>query len=350
MKTKSDRSKGYPANLFVSGLAVLLLLTGSILLSLFFIRGLKYEETNDAQVESYINPISARVGGYLSKVYFLEHEGVKKGDTLLTLDDREYRAKLSEAQAAVEDATAQLDVLDASIKVAAAGTIVNKDQIHGATAKYAQQLADIKRYENLLKEEAATGSDFDLIKSRFEVAKSDLDASKNTWKTGVARISELKARTALLNADLKKKRALLDLAKINLNYTVVLAPYSGRMGRKVVLEGQQIQAGAPLVSIVDESEKWVTANFKETQVNGMFVGQVVELTIDAIENKTFKGKILAISGSTGSKFSLLPPDNSTGNFVKTVQRVPVKISIEEKDLEPFKAGMSVNVAVRKKGA
>lgn len=329
-------------------MAILVIIVTAVYLTGYFFRGIKFEETNDAQVESYINPVSARVGGYISKVYFQEHQMVKRGDTLVTLDNREYLARLEEAQAAVDDAKAQLVVLNASVEVASTGTLVNRDQIQGAKARFVQQQADIRRYKNLVKEEAATGADFDLVQSKFDVAKSDLDASKNSWKTSIAKVSELKSRAPILAADLKKKLALLELAKINLNYTIILAPYGGRMGRKAILEGQQVQPGMPLVSIVNESEKWVTANFKETQVSGMYIGQPVEITVDAITNRTFNGKIAAISASTGSKYSLLPPDNSTGNFVKTIQRIPVKITIEEKDIQAFKAGMSVTVAVSKK--
>jgi membrane fusion protein (multidrug efflux system) len=119
------------------------------------------------------------------------------------------------------------------------------------------------------------------------------------------------------------------------------------MGRKTILEGQQIQPGQPLVSIVNEKEKWVTANFKETQVNGMYVGQQVDIQVDAIDDKIYKGRIEAISASTGAKFSILPPDNATGNFVKIIQRVPVKIKFTSTDIDPVKAGMNVLVSVKK---
>jgi membrane fusion protein (multidrug efflux system) len=163
-----------------------------------------------------------------------------------------------------------------------------------------------------------------------------------------AKITELQSRKPLLAADLKRKTAQLELARINLAYTVIVAPYAGRLGRKTILEGQQIQPGQPLVSIVNEKDKWVTANFKETQINGMYVGQAVDISVDAIDGKVYKGEIEAISASTGAKFSLLPPDNATGNFVKIVQRVPVKIRFIDTDITAIKAGMNVLVSVKKK--
>jgi membrane fusion protein (multidrug efflux system) len=280
-------------------------------------------------------------------VRFNEHQVARAGDTLVVLDDREYRQKVAEAEAAVEDSKAQLIVLEAGIASAQTATLVNKDQINGAKARLVLQQADIKRYKNLIKEEAITGSDLESVQSRYDVSLSDYSASQNNLKTSYAKITELKSRKALLTADLKRKKAELELARINLEYTIIRAPYTGRMGRKSILEGQQIQPGQPLVSIVNEKEKWVTANFKETQVNGMYVGQQVDIQVDAIDDKIYKGRIEAISASTGAKFSILPPDNATGNFVKIIQRVPVKIKFTSTDIDPVKAGMNVLVSVKK---
>jgi membrane fusion protein (multidrug efflux system) len=211
-----------------------------------------------------------------------------------------------------------------------------------------QQQQDINRYTNLVKEEAATGAELEQIKARYDVAESDYSAAQNSLKTNLARIAELKTHFALLQADIKRKEAALELARLNLSYTVIRAPYAGRLGRKNILEGQQIQPGQPLVSIINEGVKWITANYKETQVDGMYVGQPVEIRIDAIADRVFNGKITAIAGSTGARFSLLPPDNSTGNFVKIIQRVPVKIEFLGKDAESVLPGMNVIVAVKKR--
>lgn len=328
-------------------LALVVIVVAGIYLVRYLIRNSNYEETNDAQVESFINPVSARAGGYISRVFFEEHQLVKTGDTLVTIDSREYEARLAEAEAAVQDNIAQLSVLESEIQSAGIASKVSKDQISGAKARFWKTEQDINRYNKLLKEEAVTGSDFEQVKASYDIAQSDFDASVSKLEASNSRIRELQARKGLLQADLKKKQALLSLARLNLSYTVILAPYDGRIGRKTILEGQQIQAGQALLQIIDEGQKWVTANFKETQVVGMYIGQPVEISIDAIPNKIYKGEIAAVSGSTGSKFSILPTDNSTGNFVKIVQRIPVKIAFKEKDLSLVKVGMNTSVSIKK---
>lgn len=330
----------------VSIIALLIAISIIVYFICYLLDGSKYEETNDAQVESYINPVSARASGYITKVLFEEHQDVKKGDTLVILDDREYTFKVHEAEAVLEDAYAQIQVLDAGINVAQTNILVSKNQIASAKARLWQQNQDNVRYQKLLKDEAVTGQEYEQVKTRFDVAQNDYNATENTLLSSQSRVQELKTRRALLNADIKRKQALLELAKINLAYTVITSPYDGKTGRKQILEGQQVQLGQPLVSIVNENEKWITANFKETQVNGFYIGQTVKITVDAISGKTFDGKIEAIAASTGSKFSLLPADNSTGNFVKIIQRIPVKIVFTNKnDSKQVLSGMNVTVAV-----
>lgn len=338
----------HPGNTIIKIAAVFLIITGAFYLYHYLQQNKNYEETNDAQVESYINPVSARAGGYIQKVLFNEHQPVKQGDTLIILDNSEYLAQLESAEAGFEDAKAQLTVLSATIHSAESGTQINRDQIKGARAKYVQQQHDIKRYENLVHEDAATGAELDLVKSHYDVSESDYNAAQNGLKTNQAKIAELKTHFIVLQADIKRKEAALKLARLNLSYTLIKAPYSGRLGRKTIQEGQQIQPGQPLVSIINEKEKWITANYKETQVENMYIGQPAEIKVDAINGKIFKGKIVAVAGSTGARFSLLPADNSTGNFVKIIQRVPVKIEFSDKNTDKIVAGMNVTVSVRKK--
>lgn len=331
----------------IFNVAVILIIAATLFFFLrYIIRSENYEETNDAQVEAYINPISARVGGYIQKINFEEHQFVNAGDTLVVIDSREYLTKVMESEAALEDAKAKLQVLDAEIATTKTGTSVNNDMISVAKAKYIEKQQDLKRYKNLLKEEAATLQEFEQMQSKYDVASSEFNASKNNLKTTNSKIIELEAKHGLLKAEIKQKEAQLDFAKINLGYTLIIAPYSGRLGRKTIQEGQQIQAGQSLVPIINEDNKWVTANFKETQIENMKIGQDVEIKIDGFENKIYYGKIEAIAGSTGSKFSLLPADNSTGNFVKITQRIPVKIKFSDKEINEIKAGMNVIVSVK----
>ncbi|SDD53702.1 membrane fusion protein, multidrug efflux system [Dyadobacter soli] len=326
----------------------LVFITGTLYyLSKYFFKQSQSEETNDAQVEAYVNPVSARVGGYIAKIRFEENAIVNRGDTLIVLDDREYRIRVAEAEAALEDSRAQLVVLHASIRASRTATTVNEDQILSAKARLWQQEQDMKRFRNLLQEEAVTGQEFEQVKARYDVASNDYNASQHTLTTSFSRIKELEAREALLLADIKRKTAQLDFARVNLSYTVVTAPFTGRLGRRTIHEGLQIQPGQPLVSIINEGNKWVTANYKETQVAGMQPGQAVSIALDALPGKTYHGVIESISGATGSKFTLLPPDNSTGNFVKITQRVPVKIILTDQDLNAVKVGMNATVSIAK---
>jgi membrane fusion protein (multidrug efflux system) len=340
-------NKTHIGNIFMTIIAVIIVIVAGIYFFGFFSRNSRYEETNDAQVEAYINPVSARAAGYIQHINFEENQLVKQGDTLVTLDDREYRNKVQEAEAALEDSHAQQIVLAASIAAAKTGTSINMDQIASAETRLWQQKQDIRRYENLMKEEAATGQEFEQVKARYDIAVSESSAAKNTLKTSYSKIDELKSREALLVADIKRKTTQLEFARINLGYTVITAPYSGRLGRKTIQEGQQIQAGQPLVVIVNENTKWIIANFKETQMSDVYEGKAAEIELDAIPGRIFKGKIESVSASTGAKFSLLPPDNSTGNFVKITQRIPVKVVFTDSSLAKVKAGMSATVSVKK---
>ena len=339
--------KTNPAHWIVPIIALVIIILAGIFFGRLYRHSSNFEETNDAQVEAYINPVSARAAGYIQKILFEENQWVRQGDTLVILDDREYRNKVDEAKAVVEDAEAELVVLAASISAAETGTTVNQDQIASAKARLWQQEQDIRRYEHLVKEEAATGQEYEAVKAKYDVAVSEFNAAGNTLKTSYSKIEELKSRRALLVAELKRKRVGLDFARINLGYTVITAPYSGRLGRKTIQEGQQIQAGQPLVTIVSEKNKWVTANFKETQLYALHPGKEVDIELDALPGKVFKGKVESVSPGTGAKFSLLPPDNATGNFVKIVQRIPVRLLFNDTSLDGVRIGMNALVTVKK---
>ncbi|MBO9152161.1 HlyD family secretion protein [Chitinophaga sp. GCM10012297] len=344
---KPKKNKKSIANKLSIAVALLVLTVALVYFVRYLVYMGKYEDTNDAQVESFINPVSARAGGFIKEVLFSEHEPVKQGDTLVILDDREYIQKVKEAESMLEDTRAQQEILAASIESARNATLINQDQIGSAKARLWQQEQEVKRFKNLLSAEAVTLSDFEQVQTRYDVSKSDYNATVNGLKTGNSKVRELEARYNAVSAARKRAEALLNLAKLNLGYTVITSPYTGFTGRKNILAGQQVQPGQPLVSVVNNRDKWVIANFKETQVYGMYIGQPVEIRADAAPGKVFTAKIAAISASTGSKFSLFPADNSTGNFVKVVQRVPVKILFDDSTVEELKAGMNVKVTVRK---
>ena len=206
-----------------------------------------------------------------------------------------------------------------------------------------------KRYENLLQRNAATPIQLEQIETEYEATKKKLVALKRQQEAAMSGVNEVSTRRQNMEAAIQRAQAALEMAKLNLSYTVVTAPCDGQLGRRAIEEGQFISAGQTITYILPDTQKWVIANYKETQVENLHIGQEVTLTVDAISDKEFKGKITAISGATGSKYSLVPTDNSAGNFVKIRQRVPVRIDFEglsKEDNERLAAGMMVIVKAK----
>lgn len=310
----------------------------------------RYEETEDAQIEEYINPITARVGGYIRDIRYEENQPVEKGDTLLIIDNSEYELGQQEAEAALLHAKAQIAVLKSSALTSEKNAIVNKAQIASAKAKLWHQEQEFARYEKLLEAEAVTRQQFENVKTALDVARADYQSFLDTYQVSLSKVTDVQVQEAAARAEIKRREAVVDRHKLDVGYTVITAPYKGKMGRKSIQNGQMIQAGQTLAYIVDqEEEKWVIANFKETQIRHMRAGQVVDIETDALPGEHFAGRIVSLSPATGSRFSLLPPDNSTGNFVKITQRIPVRILLTDgrKKLEYLRAGMNAVVTVKK---
>lgn len=329
----------------------LILLTGLVIYGLLAsVEYIKYESTNDAQVEQYVNPINSKVGGYIQRIYFEENQLVQAGDTLLILDSRDYKATLSETAASLEHAQAQLSILDSNINTLNNTAQVAKEQIKVAQAKLTRQQQEFKRYANLLAEESTTQQQFDNVKTALDIAQSEYQVTQNSYQVALAKIEDIKAQKLAALSEIKKQEASLNKNQLNVGYTVIQAPYKGRIGKKTIQEGQLIQPGQTLSYIInEESGKWIVANFKETQIGKFHLGQSARITLDAFPDKEFKGEIESISPATGSRYSLLPPDNATGNFVRIIQRVPVRIKLVE-DLSQFpnlSAGMNANVYIDK---
>ena len=312
----------------------------------------KYEVTEDAQIEEYINPVTSRVGGYIREIRYEENQAVKKGDTLLVIDNREYQLEQQEAEAALLNARAQIEVLKSSVATTSKNAIVNEGQIAAAKAKLWHQEQEFARYEKLLQVEAVTQQQFENAKTALEVAKADYQSFLDTYQASLSKVNDVKVQREVAIAEIKHREAVVDRNKLDVAYTIITAPYDGKMGRKTIQNGQMIQAGQTLAYIVDQHEgKWVIANFKETQIRHMHTGQLVEIEADALPGEHFNGRIVSLSPATGSRFSLLPPDNSTGNFVKITQRIPVRILLTDaKDkIDYLRAGMNAIVVVKKGG-
>lgn len=310
-----------------------------------------YEETNDAQVQEYINPITSRVSGYIREIHYEENQDVKKGDTLIMIDNSEYQLQQQEAEAALANARAQLQALGSNIQTTAEASRGTQSQIAAAKARLWRQQQEYARYKRLYEAESATRQQLENVQTALQVAQSDYQSAVANYQTSVSKINDTRVQRAVLQAEIKRREAVLNRNKLDVGYTIIRAPYNGKMGRRTVQNGQLIQAGQTLAYIVDhEAGKWVIANFKETQVKSMRVGDTAKIETDAFPDQQFSGTIISVSPATGSSFSLLPPDNSTGNFVKIVQRIPVRIRLTDAPatIAQLRAGMNANVAIRKK--
>lgn len=313
----------------------------------------KYEQTNDAQVQEYINPVIARVGGYLTEVRFEENQWVNKGDTLLVVDNREYRYDQATTSAEIAKQYAQIKELTAHQYTLSQTAAAAKSLIQGREAKYRQQELDYKRYKKLYEEEAATAQMIEEKQAQLNIGQSDYTSSVENARAAIAAVADIEAQKQVLQKEIARLQELEKYKNLAVGYTVVRAPYRGRMGKRSIDVGQMIALGQVLTYIVnDETPKWVVANFKETQIRNIRLGDTADVEVDAYPDLVFKGKVISIAPATGASFSLLPPDNATGNFVKIVQRIPVRLEIiAPNDSEQLlKAGMNVNVFIAKKQA
>jgi membrane fusion protein (multidrug efflux system) len=310
----------------------------------------RYEETNDAQVEEYINPIVSRTTGYVQEVKFRDHQRVHKGDTLLVIDKNETMMELQEAEAALSSAKASLLVLESNAVTTASSASISEASIAASKAKLWQQEQEFSRYKKLLAEEAVTQQHFEAIKTSFEIAKSEYKAVQNSYKTAKGKINDVDSQLVVAQANVEQREAIVNHIKLNLTYAVITAPADGFMGDKTLQVGQLIQKGQTVGFIVDQDQgKWIVANFKETQIANMKEGQEVVIKVDAYSDETYHGKIQSLAPATGSRFSLLPPDNATGNFVKIIQRFPVRILLTDavSKTNNLRAGMNAEVLIPK---
>ena len=308
--------------------------------------------TNAAQVEEFINPINSRVSAYIKEIRFTEHQPVKKGDTLIVLDEREILTQVAQAEAAYQNALASKNVATSSVNTIANNVNVTDANIAGAKARMLNAEKNLQRYENLVKSEAVTRFQYDQIKTEYDVTKSTYEVLLKQKQSAGLSTTEAKSRLGLSDGEIKRSKAALNMAKLNLSYAVITAPYDGIMGRRTIQEGQLLQQpGMQVATIVANDNKWVTANFLESQMPNIKIGQKIEMTADAIGDQKFEGVVTAISGATGSRYSMVPTDNSSGNFVKVQQRIPVRIEFtgnnNKQIVDQLSAGMNMNIFLKK---
>ena len=307
----------------------------------------KHIDTDDAQIDGDISPVVARVGGYVDSIYFQENTHVTKGQVLVKIDDRDYKVKLEQAQAAETGASANINVGQSQVFENAANSASAKAQVESAAARLDKTNKDYKRYANLVKDGSITQQQFDQAKADLEVAKATYQAAQDQYKAAQEQVGATKSELNVTHTGVSQKQVDVDYAKLQLSYTIVKSPSSGITSKKNVQVGQLVQAGQTLFSIVNDSSIYITANFKETQLDKITNGQKVNIDVDAYPEMKLTGSVFNFSPATGAKFSLLPPDNATGNFVKVVQRIPVKIKINgnKEDMDKLRPGMSVSVSV-----
>ncbi len=312
-----------------------------------YIYSLHHEVTDDAQVDADISPVLCRVSGYVNDIRFEDNQAVNKGDTLVLLDDRDLALKVQQAEAAVQNAEAAILVAQASYGTAASGINVAQSNIESANIKSWKAKQDFTRYSNLLAANSITQMQYDASKADKESAEAVVKSNNDQLEVAKKQAQASAQQVEVAKAQLAQRVSDLNFAKLQLSYAVITAPATGMVSRKNIQPGQFVNAGNPLCAIVSQNGSFIIANFKETQLTKMKEGQVAEVKVDAYPDDELKGTVYRFSAATGAKFSLLPPDNATGNFVKVVQRIPVKIKLDDKQaaLAHLRPGMSVKVSV-----
>jgi membrane fusion protein, multidrug efflux system len=371
------------------GLGVVLLGVAAVVVWLFVTAG--RESTDDAQVEGHVVQISARVGGTIQRVSVEDNQGVAAGATLVELDPRDYQVAIDRARAELADAQATAAAARSGVPITTTESASNVTTAHGsldqarsmvegaqkeieaaharlttaqakkreAEANGAKSTRDVERLRGLLAKDEVSQQQFDAASAAADAQRAAVDSAASqvaeaeagvrvaeskltqarageqqaqagvrTAQTGPQQVAATQARAAAAAAKVEQQKAALEQAELNLQYATVKAPIAGVVSRKTAEAGQIVQTGQPLLALIPLENVWVTANFKETQLTDMKAGQKATVKVDAYGGKEFKAHVDSISAATGARFSMLPPENATGNFVKVVQRIPVKIVLE----------------------
>jgi membrane fusion protein (multidrug efflux system) len=307
-----------------------------------------YESTDDAFIDGYVTLVSPRVPGQVVQLMVTDNQEVKAGDVLVEIDPRDYEAKAAQARADLAAAQSQLNQSQAQVKVSEAKVTQAQAAVAAAEAENQRAADDLKRYEDV-ESRAVSKSAFDLAQSQARTAAANVEASRSQTNAAESDVELSEAGVETAKAAVQQAEARLQQAELNLSYTKIIAPLYARVTARTVQTGNYVQPGQALLALVPR-KVWVTANFKETQLTYMKRGQSVQLSVDAYPNRKFKGKVDSLQAGTGARFSLLPPENAVGNYIKVVQRVPVKIIFDEElptnlDIAP---GMSVVPEVKVK--
>lgn len=328
----------------------LLILCGTVWVCARFVHLGRVEYTDNAQVKQLIVPVNSRVQGFVQKIYFDEYQPVRKGDTLALIEDTEDRFRLAQAEADYQNALSGKSAMTTSIHTTQNNINVSDAGIEEAKVRMENAGREYNRYRNLFEQEAVTRQQYDAVKTNYEALKARYELLLRQRQSTTLMKQEQTERLEQTEAGIKLAGAALALARLNLSYTVIVAPCDGTTGRKNIQEGQLIQPGQTLVDVVDANDIWVVANYKETQTANIREGQTVGLEVDAVPGISFEGVVRSISRATGASFSLIPQDNSAGNFVKVEQRIPVRIEFTGNnrpgDMDRLRSGMNVECEVK----
>lgn len=333
---------------YIISLAILLLAAYWIFSKFIHLGNVEF--TDNAQINQQIVPVNSRVQGYIKEIRFKEYQKVSKGDTLVVIDDADMRLNVARAKAEYANAIAGRSVADRSVASASANVAVSEASIAEAKVLMEMAATDLDRYEKLLEKDAVTRQQYDAAKTDYQAKKARYEMLARQRSATSSVVDVNRQRISQSEAGIELAKAMLETAELNLSYTVILAPCDGYTSRKEIQVGQLVQPGQTLLDIVDSQDIWVTANYKETQLRHIAPGSKVEIKVDAIPDVTFSGEVTSISTATGASLSLIPQDNSAGNFVKVRQRIPVRIeftsSNSPEEMTKLRAGMNVECSVK----
>lgn len=307
------------------------------------------EYTDNAQVKQHITPVNTRVQGFIKQICFEEYQPIHKGDTLVIIEDAEFKLRLAQAEADLANALSGQQATSMSIATTQNNLRVSDAGIEEARVQMENAKRDYERYQKLLQQKAVTRQQYDNVKTAYEASQARYKQVLRAKHSTSLVKSEQTHRLGQNEAAVRLAQAAVELAQLNLSYTVIVATCDGVTGKKDIHEGQLVQPGQTMVDIVDGSDLWVIANYRETQLPNIKEGYQVTLTADAVPGVTYTGVVESISDATGAAFSLIPQDNATGNFVKVEQRVPVRISLKENSADKLKllrAGFNVECKVK----
>lgn len=325
---------------------VALLLSGAYLVIDNFVHFGQVEHTDNAHVRQHITPVNTRVQGFIKEICFKEFQPVKKGDTLVVIEDAEFRLRLAQAEADLVRAEAGSRATTSGMTTTQTHIGVTEAGIEEARVRMENARREEERYARLLQEDAVTPQQYDQVHTAYLAAQARHEQMQRQRQSLRSVKTEQGHHLCQNAAAVQVARAAVDLARLQLSYTVIVATADGVVGRKEIHEGQLVQPGQTMVDIVDSSDLWVVANYRETQMQHIAVGSKVKVTVDAIPGVEFEGTVESISEATGSAFSIIPQDNATGNFVKVEQRLPVRIRLADHEALPrLRAGMNAECEV-----